>query len=85
MKKPIAIMMRKAKNTVTSGGRSPGGTSFKPGNRPFHSWVRISDEPCGIEISKWFFSALASGQAKMWKSPGFEPSQCASIAAIFVG
>ena len=67
------------------GGRSAGGTSFKPGIRPFHSCVSMSDEPCGMDISKWFFSALASGQAKIWKSPGLELSQCASIAATFVG
>jgi hypothetical protein len=85
MKKPIASMMRKAKNTGTTGGRSFAGTSFKPGNSPFQSWVRTSEEPRGIEIAKRFVSVFSSGQAKIWKSPGLEPSQCASIAAILVG
>src|SRR4029450_10031443 len=35
MKKPTASMMRKAKNTTLTGGRSDGGTLFNPGNKPF--------------------------------------------------
>ena len=85
MKKPIASMMRKAKNTVLTGGRSDAGTLIRPGNRPFQLCVRISDAPCGIEISKRLTPAFSSGQAKMWKSPGLQPSQCASIAATLIG
>ena len=47
--------------------------------------MRTSEEPRGIEIAKRFTSFFSSGQAKMWKSPGFEPSQCASMAAILIG
>src|SRR5262245_15764995 len=35
MKEPMASMMRKAKNTILTGGRSDGGTLFNPGNKPF--------------------------------------------------
>ena len=81
----MPTMMRNAKNTGTTGGRSLGGTLFSPGNRPFGSCVRTSEEPRGIEIAKRLTSFFSSGQAKMWKSPGFEPSQCASMAAILIG
>ena len=72
-------------NTSVTGGRSSGGTLERPGISPSHECVRMSDEPCGIEISKRFFSAFSSGQAKMWKSAGLEPSQWPSIAATLIG
>ncbi len=81
----MPTIMRKAKNTGATGGRSRGGTLFSPGNSPFGSCVRISEAPRGIEIAKRFTSFFSSGHAKMWKSPGFDPSQCASMAAILIG
>src|SRR4051812_44465349 len=51
MKKPTASMMRNAKNTILTGGRSCGGTSLRPGKVPLSLWVRISDAPCGIETA----------------------------------
>ena len=78
-------MMRNAKNTGTTGGRSDGGTLLRPGNSPLGSCVRISDAPFGIEISKWLRSAFSSGHANSTRSPGLLPSQCASIAAILIG
>ena len=65
MKKPIASMMRKAKNTVLTGGRSDSGTLLSPGNNPFMRWVRTSDAAFGIDNSKRFTPATSSGQAKM--------------------
>ena len=38
-----------------------------------------------IEIEKRLVSFFSSGQAKSSRSPGFAPSQCASIAAILIG
>src|SRR5450631_1684089 len=76
MNEPMASMMRKAKNTFLTGGRSEAGTLLKPGNKPFQVCVRTSEAPPGIEISKRLTPAFSSGQAKMWKPSGFEPSQC---------
>src|SRR4029079_10644053 len=85
MKKPIERMMREAKHTVLTGGRSDAGTLLRPGNNPFMRWVRTSDPAFGIDNSKRFTPATSSGQAKIWKSPGLLPSQCASMAAILIG
>ena len=46
------------------------GTLVKPGNRPFIWCVRMSEEPCGIEISKRLTPAFSSGQAKISKVAG---------------
>ena len=81
----MPTMMRNAKNTGTTGGRSAGGTLLSPGNRPSGSCVRISEPAFGIEISKRFISAFSSGQANSTSAPGLLPSQCASIAAILIG
>jgi hypothetical protein len=51
MANPIATMMRNEKNTGQIGGRSCGGTSFRPGTTPAKSWVRIQLPIFGIEIS----------------------------------
>ena len=78
--------MRKAKNTGTH--RRPVARRHVLEARETSrsgSCVRMSEEPRGIEIAKRFVSAFSSGQAKMWKSPGFELSQCASMAAILIG
>ena len=85
IRNPMPTMMRKAKNTGTTGGRSAGGTLLRPGNRPSGSCLRMSEAPCGIEISKRFSSAFSSGQANSTSAPGLLPSQCASIAAILIG
>src|ERR1700750_3138996 len=63
-------MMRKAKNTGATGGRSAGGTLFNPGNKPSHEWVSTSAAPCGIEIEKRLVSAFSSGHGKIYKQPG---------------
>ena len=43
-------MMRKAKNTIATGGRSCGGTLFRPLNLPSQLWVSSSEAACGIAI-----------------------------------
>ena len=70
MKKPMTSMMRKAKNTVFTGGRFCGATSFSPMMRPLSRCVRISEPAFGIDSAQWLVSAFSSGQAKMWKSTG---------------
>ncbi len=78
-------MTRNAKKGGTIGGRSRGGTLFRPGNRPSQLWVRTSEAACGMVTANRFVSVLSSGQANSTSSPGRLLSQCASIAAIFSG
>ena len=65
MKNPTASMIRKAKKTIFTGGRSEAGTLFRPGNSPFIRWVKTSEAAFGIDNSKWFTPATSSGHAKM--------------------
>ncbi len=78
-------MMRKAKNTGTTGGRSDGGTLFSPGYRPSKLWVRMSDPACGMAISNRLDSVFSSGQPNSTSLPGLVPSQWPSMAAILIG
>ena len=81
----MPTMMRNAKKTGTTGGRSLRRHALQAGKQAVRACVRISEAPRGIEIAKRFVSFFSSGQAKRTRSPGFEPSQCASMAAILIG
>ena len=74
MKKPTASMMRKAKNTIFTGGRSVAGTLFRPGNKPFIRWVRMSDEAFGNRN-------LETIDAGLFVRPG-EDVEIAGLAAV---
>ncbi len=81
-------MMRKAKNTGVTGGRSLAGTEVRGSKVPSRLWVRITLPSFGMATSKSLRSSFSFGSAKTTSgtpSPSLVSCQCASIAAIFIG
>src|SRR6266568_8944961 len=61
--RPMPTIARNAKKGGRTGGRSFGGKSLRPGNRPSQLWVSKSEAPCGMVTAKRFVSVLSSGHA----------------------